>query len=107
MGFGGKWAELVLYGTVLYSCAELYPGVHLPDGLSLGVFLVQLGALDIGGFSLAQPGRQAKRDRGPVAAVRGETRSEGHVQVEPWRCATPCRWASHPGSARSCALGRV
>src|SRR5260370_278935 len=49
MGFAGKWTELVLYATVLYSSAQLYPGVHLPVGLSLAVFLIQMGALDIGG----------------------------------------------------------
>src|SRR5947199_8587037 len=63
MSFAGKWAELVLYGTVLYSCAELYPGVHLPDGLSLAVFLIQLGALDLGGLSLVKLAKQAREGR--------------------------------------------
>ena len=44
MGLAGKLTELVLYGTILYSCAQLYPGVDLPTGLSLAVFLVQMGA---------------------------------------------------------------
>src|SRR5260221_1350585 len=54
MGLAGKLTELVLYATVLYSCAQLYPDVQLPAGLSLAVFLIQMGALDIGGLSLAK-----------------------------------------------------
>jgi hypothetical protein len=81
MGFAGKWAELVLYGTVLYSCAELYPGVHLPDGLSLGVFLVQLGALDIGGLSLAKLAKQAREDGDPAGAANAETLSKWLIGI--------------------------
>ncbi len=81
MGFAGKWAELVLYGTVLYSCAELYPGVHLPDGLSLGVFLVQLGALDIGGLSLAKLAKQAREDGDPAGAANAERLSKWLIGI--------------------------
>src|SRR2546421_6057341 len=81
MGFAGKWAELVLYGTVLYSCAELYPGVHLPDGLSLAVFLVQLGALDIGGLSLAKLAKQAREDGNAAGAKNAERLSKWLIGI--------------------------
>jgi hypothetical protein len=81
MGFAGKWAELVLYGTVLYSCAELYPGVHLPAGLSLAVFLIQLGALDIGGLSLAKLARQARADGNAAGATNAETLSKWLIGI--------------------------
>lgn len=81
MSFAGKWAELVLYGTVLYSCAELYPGVHLPAGLSLGVFLIQLGALDIGGLSLAKLARQARADGNAAGATNAETLSKWLIGI--------------------------
>jgi len=81
MGFAGKWAELVLYATVLYSCAELYPGVHLPDGLSLAVFLVQLGALDIGGLSLAKLAKQAREDGNAAGAKNAELLSKWLISI--------------------------
>ncbi len=81
MGFAGKWAELVLYATVLYSCAELYPGVHLPDGLSLAVFLVQLGALDIGGLSLAKLAKQAREDGNAAGAKNAERLSKWLIGI--------------------------
>src|SRR6266849_661161 len=81
MGFAGKWAELILYGTVLYSCAELYPGVHLPAGLSLTVFLVQLGALDIGGLSLAKLAKQAREDGNTAGAAGAERLSKWLIGI--------------------------
>src|SRR2546421_1018344 len=81
MSFAGKWAELVLYATVLYSCAELYPGVHLPDGLSLAVFLVQLGALDIGGLSLAKLAKQAREDGNAASAKNAERLSKWLIGI--------------------------
>ena len=81
MSFAGKWAELVLYGTVLYSCAELYPGVHLPAGLSLTVFLVQLGALDIGGLSLAKLAKQAREDGNTAGATNAERLSKWLIGI--------------------------
>ena len=81
MGFAGKWAELILYGTVLYSCAELYPGVHLPAGLSLTVFLVQLGALDIGGLSLAKLAKQAREDGNEAGAAGAERLSKWLIGI--------------------------
>src|SRR2546430_12161469 len=55
MGLAGKATELVLYATVLYSCAQLYPGVSLPTGLSLAVFLIYMGALAICGVVPGRP----------------------------------------------------
>ena len=81
MSFAGKWAELVLYGTVLYSCAELYPGVHLPAGLSLAVFLVQLGALDIGGLSLGKLAKQARQEGNVAGAGQAATLSKWLIGI--------------------------
>lgn len=60
--FGGKSAHVVLIITTLYMSAELYPGIHLPDGLSVAVFLIQMFALDMGGMGLASLSRQARAD---------------------------------------------
>ncbi len=81
MGFAGKWAELVLYGTVLYACAELYPGVHLPVGLSLAVFLIQMGALDIGGLSLGKLAKQAREDGNTKGADQAATLSKWLIAI--------------------------
>jgi hypothetical protein len=81
MSFAGKWAELVLYGTVLYSCAELYPGVHLPVGLSLAVFLIQMGALDIGGLSLGKLAKQAREDGNMKGADQAATLSRWLIAI--------------------------
>ncbi len=81
MGFAGKWAELVLYGTVLYSCAELYPGVHLPVELSLAVFLIQMGALDIGGLSLGKLAKQAREDGNTRGADQAATLSKWLIAI--------------------------
>ena len=81
MGFAGKWTELVLYATVLYSSAQLYPGVHLPVGISLAVFLVQMGALDIGGLSLAKLARQAREDGNMDGAKQAEPLSKWLIGI--------------------------
>jgi hypothetical protein len=81
MGLAGKLTELVLYGTILYSCAQLYPGVDLPNGLSLAVFLIQMGALDIGGLSLAKLARQAREDGNAVSARQAETLSRWLIGI--------------------------
>src|SRR5258707_14655309 len=59
-----KAAEMVLFGTVLYSGYQLLPGVpHVPASVDAAVFVIQQGALDIGGMGLfklarlAQPGQ--------------------------------------------------
>ncbi len=81
MGFAGKLTELVLYGTILYSCAQLYPGVDLPTGLSLAVFLIQMGALDIGGLSLAKLARQAREDGNTHGAKQAEMLSRWLIGI--------------------------
>jgi hypothetical protein len=81
MGLAGKLTELVLYGTILYSCAQLYPGVDLPTGLSLAVFLIQMGALDIGGLSLAKLARQAREDGNFDGARQAETLSRWLIGI--------------------------
>src|SRR6266571_8046810 len=81
MGLAGKLTELVLYGTILYSCAQLYPGVDLPTGLSLAVFLIQMGALDIGGLSLAKLARQAREDGNTAGATNAERLSKWLIGI--------------------------
>jgi hypothetical protein len=81
MGLAGKLTELVLYGTILYSCAQLYPGVDLPAGLSLAVFLIQMGALDIGGLSLAKLARYAREDGNADGARQAETLSRWLIGI--------------------------
>ena len=73
MGLIGRATEIVLYATVLYSSAQLYPGVKLPARLSLAVFLIQMGALDVGGLALSKLAKQARKDNnteGAEAAMR-------------------------------------
>lgn len=72
MGLTSKFAEIVLYATVIYSCAELYPGVTLPSGLNLAVFLLQMGALDIGGIGLNKLAKQARKDKNDEGAHKAE-----------------------------------
>src|SRR5690242_12919446 len=62
MGLMGRATEIVLYATVLYSSAQLYPGVKLPARLSLAMFLIQMGALDVGGLALSKLAKQARAD---------------------------------------------
>jgi hypothetical protein len=81
MGLAGKATELVLYATVLYSCAQLYPGVSLPANVSLAVFLIQMGALDIGGLSLGKLAKQAREDGNPQGADRAATLSKWLIGI--------------------------
>ncbi len=81
MGLAGKLTEIVLYGTVLYSCAQLYPGVSLPNGLSLTVFLVQMGALDIGGLALGKLAKQAREDGNAAGAEQAEALSKWLIGI--------------------------
>src|SRR5258708_11296102 len=58
-----KAAELVLFGSVLYSGYQLLPGIlHAPAGVDAMVFVIQQAALDIGGMGLL---KLAKRPRLP------------------------------------------
>ena len=64
-----KAAEMVLFGTVLYSGYQLLPGVpHVPAAIDAAVFVIQQGALDIGGMGLLKLAKRAKlpRDSFPV-----------------------------------------
>ncbi len=81
MGLAGKLAELVLYVTVLYSGAELYPGVNLPAGLNLSVFILQLGALDVGGIGLSKLARQAREDQNAEGAEKAERLSRWLIRI--------------------------
>jgi hypothetical protein len=81
MGLAGKLAEVVLYVTVLYSGAELYPGVALPAGLNLSMFLLQMGALDIGGIGLGKLARQARDDGNREGADKAERLSQWLIRI--------------------------
>src|SRR5258708_213035 len=64
-----KAAEMVLVGTVLYSGYQLLPGVpHVPATIDAAVFVIQQGALDIGGMGLLKLAKRAglPRDAFPV-----------------------------------------
>src|SRR5258707_11391677 len=64
-----KAAEMVLFGTVLYSGYQLLPGVpHIPASIDAAVFVIQQGALDIGGMGLLKLAKRAglPRDAFPV-----------------------------------------
>ena len=64
-----KAAEMVLFGTVLYSGYQLLPGVpHVPVTIDAAVFVIQQGALDIGGMGLLKLAKRAglPRDAFPV-----------------------------------------
>src|ERR1700694_5937455 len=81
MSLAGKAVEFVLYATVLYSCAQLYPGVHLPESLSLAVFLVQMGALDIGGLSLGKLAQHAHEVGNDLGAKHARRLSIGLIAI--------------------------
>src|SRR5215471_11557691 len=64
-----KAAEMVLFGTVLYAGYQLLPGVpHVPASIDAAVFVIQQGALDIGGMGLLKLAKRAKlaKDAFPV-----------------------------------------
>src|SRR5215467_12233426 len=64
-----KAAEMVLFGTVLYAGYQLLPGVpHVPAPIDAAVFVIQQGALDIGGMGLLKLAKRAglPRDAFPV-----------------------------------------
>lgn len=55
-----KAAEMVLFGTVLYSGYQLLPGVpHVPTTVDAAIFVIQQGALDIGGMGLLKLAKRA------------------------------------------------
>src|SRR5258707_13779020 len=60
-----KAAEMVLFGTVLYSGYQLLPGVpHVPASVDAAVFVIQQGALDIGGMGLLKLAKRANLAKG-------------------------------------------
>jgi hypothetical protein len=64
-----KAAELVLFGSVLYSGYQLLPGItHAPAGVDALVFVIQQAALDIGGMGLLKLAKRAglPKDAFPV-----------------------------------------
>ena len=69
---GGKAARLVLIICTLYMSAQLYPGVVLPPGLNLAVFIVLSFALDMGGLGLAQIAKTAREQGNIEGAEQGE-----------------------------------
>src|ERR1700730_10000276 len=55
-----KAAEMVLFCTVLYSGYQLLPVVpHVPATIDAAVFVIQQGALDIGGMGLLKLAKRA------------------------------------------------
>ena len=55
-----KAAELVLFGSVLYSGYQLLPGItHAPASIDAIVFVIQQAALDIGGMGLLKLAKRA------------------------------------------------
>src|SRR5260221_2206827 len=56
-----KAAELVLFGSVLYSGYQLLPGIlHAPAGVDAVVFVIQQAALDSGGMGLLKLAKRAR-----------------------------------------------
>jgi hypothetical protein len=67
-----KAAEMVLFGTVLYSGYQLLPGVpHVPATIDAAVFVIQQGALDIGGMGLLKLTKRAGLPRDSFPARLG------------------------------------
>lgn len=60
MGLAGKLVNIALMITVLYSCAEIY--MTLPQNVNATMFLIQMAALDVGGYGLTTLARMAQRD---------------------------------------------
>ena len=69
-----KSAELVLFGSILYSSYQLIPGVpSVPAGLDAFLFLVQQAALDIGGMGLLKLAKRAGLPRNSFPMQVGVT----------------------------------
>lgn len=69
---GGQAARLTMIVCTLYMSAELYPGVSLPAGLNVAVFIILSFALDVGGLGLAQIAKTARARGMEEEARRGE-----------------------------------
>ncbi len=81
LGLGGKSAHVILIFTMLYMSAELYPGVSLPPGLNITVFLIQMFALDMGGMGLASLARQARADGNIEGADKAQKLSRWLIRI--------------------------
>lgn len=69
-----KSAELVLFGSILYSSYQLIPGVPMvPAGIDAFLFLVQQAALDIGGMGLLKLAKRAGLPRNSFPMQVGVT----------------------------------
>jgi hypothetical protein len=79
--FGGKAARLTLIICTLYMSAELYPGVKLPPGLNLAVFILLSAALDMGGLGLSQIAKTARAQGNIDGAERGERLSKWLIGI--------------------------
>jgi len=79
MGLAGKLVNIVLIVTVLYSCAEIY--VSLPANMNATMFLIQMAALDIGGYGLATLARLARRDGDEKGAQQATWLGRGLITV--------------------------
>lgn len=79
MGLAGKAVNIVLMVTVLYSCAEIY--VSLPAAANTTMFLIQMAALDIGGYGLATLARVARRDGDATGAKQATWLGRGLISV--------------------------
>lgn len=79
MGFVGRAVNVVLMVTILYSCAEIY--VSLPASINLAMFLVQMAALDVGGYGLTTLARVARREGDTDGADKAEWLGRGLVVV--------------------------
>jgi hypothetical protein len=79
--FGGKAARIVLIICTLYMSAELYPGVSLPPGLNLAVFIILSFALDMGGLGLAQIAKTVRDQGNGEGAKQGEKLSKWLIGI--------------------------
>ena len=68
--YAGRIAEWVLFGCMVMNIIEILPGVTLWPSVSNIVLGTQVVMLDVGGFSLASMGDQARRQGDERAARR-------------------------------------
>src|SRR5690242_6890566 len=55
-----KGADIILFSSVLYAGYQLFPGApQPPDSVNATIFIIQMGALDMGGLGLMKLARQA------------------------------------------------
>ena len=76
--YAGRLAEWVLFGCMIMNIIEILPGVALWSSLTNIVLGTQVVMLDVGGFSLASMGDQA-REQGDERAARRATVTGGFL----------------------------